>query len=64
MPIDEQSLDTNGATATLAGVAAGKVWIAIAYDEKGGFGGAAPPFRFTGHPLHGERRTRHGHPGT
>ena len=43
MPIDEQSLDTNGATATFAGVAAGKVWIAIAYDERGGFGGAAPP---------------------
>jgi hypothetical protein len=43
IPIDEQALDKNGATATFATVAAGKVWIAIAYDEKGGFAGAAPP---------------------
>ena len=43
IPINEQSLDKNGATATFEGVTAGKVWVAIAYDEKGGFGGAAPP---------------------
>jgi hypothetical protein len=43
MPIGELSIDTNGGTADFTSVAAGKVWIAIAYDEKGGFGGMAPP---------------------
>jgi hypothetical protein len=43
IPVSEQALDKNGATATFEGIAAGRVWIAIAYDEKGGFAGAAAP---------------------
>jgi hypothetical protein len=43
MPIAEMSIEKNGATATFGSVAAGKVWVALAYDEKGGFGGMAPP---------------------
>jgi hypothetical protein len=43
IPFAEQSLEKNGATATFSGVAAQKVWIAVAYDEKGGFAGSAPP---------------------
>ena len=43
IPISEQALDKNSATATFPNIAAGKVWIAIAYDEKGGFVGMAPP---------------------
>lgn len=43
MPIAELSLDTNGGTATFADLAASTVWIAVAYDEKGGFAGMAPP---------------------
>jgi hypothetical protein len=43
IPIDEMSLDTNGGTATFDAVAAGEVWIAVAYDVNGNFGGSAPP---------------------
>jgi hypothetical protein len=43
MPIAELSIEKNGATADFTSVAAGKVWVALAYDEKGGFGGMAPP---------------------
>ncbi len=43
IPVAELSLDKNGETAAFADVAAQKVWIAIAYDEKGGFTGSAPP---------------------
>ena len=43
IPIAEMSLDKNGATATFASVSADKVWIAVAFDEGGGFGGSAPP---------------------
>lgn len=43
MPIAEMSADANGAPVTFAQVTAAKVWVAIAYDEKGGFTGSAPP---------------------
>lgn len=43
MPIGETSLDKNGATATFNAVQANHVWVAVAYDEKGGFAGMAPP---------------------
>ena len=43
IPIAEQSLEKNGTVATFSSVTAGKVWIAVAFDEKGGFAGSAPP---------------------
>lgn len=43
IPIAEQSLDKNGETAAFSDVTAKTVWIAVAYDEKGGFTGSAPP---------------------
>lgn len=43
IPIAEMSIEKNGATASFASVPASPVYIAIAYDEKGGFGGSAPP---------------------
>jgi hypothetical protein len=49
IPIAESSIDKNGATATFTGVALSKVWIAVAYDEGGGFTGNAPPP--TGSPV-------------
>ncbi|MDP3719148.1 MAG: hypothetical protein Q8T13_15400 [Acidobacteriota bacterium] len=42
MPIAEMSVDKNGATATFE-VGVERVWIAVAYDEKGGMSGNAPP---------------------
>lgn len=43
IPVGESSLEKNGGTATFVNVGADKVWIAIAFDEGGGFAGAAPP---------------------
>ena len=43
IPIAEQSLEKNGAIAGFADVAAKTVWIAVAYDQTGGFAGSAPP---------------------
>jgi hypothetical protein len=42
-PIGEMSIDKNGGTATFSGVGAKQVYIAVAYDEGGGFVGQAPP---------------------
>jgi hypothetical protein len=42
-PIAEESIQKNGATASFANVSAKEVYIAIAFDEKGGFVGSAPP---------------------
>ena len=42
-PIAEGSVDANGGVATFEGLTTGKIWIAAAYDERGGFGGNAPP---------------------
>jgi hypothetical protein len=42
IPIGEQSLTKNGGTATFT-TASKQVYIAVAYDEKGGFMGQAPP---------------------
>src|SRR5262245_48067909 len=43
IPIAEQSIEKNGGVATFANVAAKEVFVAIAYDEGGGFLGNAPP---------------------
>lgn len=43
IPIDERSIDKNGGTATFSNVSTPEVYIAVAYDEKGGFAGQAPP---------------------
>lgn len=44
IPIGEQSLSRNGDTATFSDIVAKQVWIAVAYDEGGGFlGQMAPP---------------------
>ncbi len=43
IPIAEQTIEKNGGTATFANVSPPQVYIAIAYDEKGGFAGQAPP---------------------
>ena len=43
IPIAEMSLDKNGTTAAFAEVAAKQVYVAVAYDENGGFAGQAPP---------------------
>ena len=49
MPVAELSLSKNGDVAAFKAVSAAQVWIAVAYDEKGGFGGSAPPP--TGSPV-------------
>jgi hypothetical protein len=43
MPIAETSVDKNGAPASFVNIGAEQVWIAVAYDEGGGFAGSAPP---------------------
>ena len=43
IPIAESSIEKNGGTASFVNIGADKVWIAIAFDEGGGFAGAAPP---------------------
>jgi hypothetical protein len=43
IPIGEQSVDTNGGTVTFPSVSATRVYVAVAYDERGGFVGQAPP---------------------
>jgi hypothetical protein len=43
IPVAEQSIAKNGGTATFSSVTAKQVYVAVAYDEAGGFGGQAPP---------------------
>ena len=43
MPLDQVALDKNDIDAVFEGIAADKVWIAAAYDERGGMMGDAPP---------------------
>ena len=43
MPLDQVALDKNDIEAVFEGIAADKVWIAVAYDESGGMMGDAPP---------------------
>lgn len=43
IPIGERSLEKNGDVAAFEALAPEKVWIAVAYDEQGGFQGSAPP---------------------
>ena len=49
MPIDQISLDANGADAVFENVAGDKVYIAVAFDETGAMMGDAPPP--TGSPI-------------
>jgi hypothetical protein len=43
IPIAEMSTEKNGGTVTFDAVGPSEVWIAVAYDTHGGFGGNAPP---------------------
>jgi hypothetical protein len=43
IPIGEMSIEKNGGTATFPSVTTKEVYVAVAYDEKGGFLGQAPP---------------------
>jgi len=43
MPIDQVALDANDRDAVFEGVAADKVWVAVAFDESGAMMGDAPP---------------------
>jgi len=49
MPIDQISLDTNGADAVFENIAGDTVYIAAAFDESGSMQGDAPPP--TGSPI-------------
>ena len=43
IPIAEQSIEKNGGTVSFPDVTSKEVYIAVAYDEAGGFAGQAPP---------------------
>jgi hypothetical protein len=43
IPIHEASVAANGATTTIEVVGPDRVWIAVAYDQRGGSAGNAPP---------------------
>ena len=43
MPIAELTVEKNGGTAVFEGIAEDRVWIAVAYDERGVMAGSAPP---------------------
>jgi hypothetical protein len=43
IPIAEDSTAKNGGAVTFANVTAKEVFVAVAYDENGGFAGQAPP---------------------
>ena len=49
MPIDQVSLEKNGTDAVFEGVAGDKVYVAVAFDEKGAMMGDGPPP--TGSPI-------------
>ena len=49
MPIGQIALDANGADAVFENVAGDKVYVAVAFDEKGAMMGDAPPP--TGSPI-------------
>jgi len=49
MPIDQVALDKNGTEAVFENVAGDKVYVAVAFDEKGAMMGDAPPP--TGSPI-------------
>ncbi len=65
MPLDQVALDKNDIEAVFEGVAADKVWIAVAYDESGGMmGDASAACRHADrHPGRERRRTRRGDVG-
>jgi hypothetical protein len=43
MPVDQASLDTNGAAAVFENVVPGQVYVAVAFDESGTMTGDGPP---------------------
>jgi hypothetical protein len=43
MPIGQVTLDKNGAVAVFDGLSDGPVYVAVAFDEKGGMAGDGPP---------------------
>ena len=43
MPIREESVAKNGGEATIRGLGEERVWIAVAFDERGGSAGNQPP---------------------
>jgi hypothetical protein len=43
MPIREAFVAKNGGSTTIEGLGEGTVWIAVAYDQRGGSTGNAPP---------------------
>lgn len=43
MPIHEAFVSTNGGSTTIEGVGPDRVWIAVAFDQRGGSTGNAPP---------------------
>jgi uncharacterized protein (DUF2141 family) len=43
-PIAVQSITKSGGTATFTGISAKRVYMAVAYDEKGDYDGEGPPF--------------------
>lgn len=43
MPIREESVAKNGGEVTIRGLSEGRVWIAVAFDERGGSPGNQPP---------------------
>ena len=49
MPIDQMALDKNGTDAVFENVAGDKVYVAVAFDEKGAMMGDGPPP--TGSPI-------------
>lgn len=43
MPVREAFVATNGGSITIEGLGEDRVWIAVAFDERGGSAGNAPP---------------------
>ncbi len=43
MPIREGSIAKNGGDVTIRGLREGRMWIAVAFDERGGSPGNQPP---------------------
>lgn len=49
IPIREESISKNGDSVTLRDLSEARVWVVVAYDERGGFTGSAPPV--SGSPI-------------
>jgi hypothetical protein len=55
VPIAENSMSKNGGTIVFGNVATKTVYVAVAYDEKGGFTGQAPPPPGSPIAIHGAK---------